>query len=77
MHVEYALSRRAPVRVQLIDLAGRVVAELEHQTREPGIWQAGWNGLTMDGRKAAPGLYLLRLEVEGRTIGQRKVTLLE
>jgi len=30
-----------------------------------------------DGRKAAPGIYLVRLEVGGRTIGQKKVTLLE
>jgi hypothetical protein len=77
MHIEYSLSQRAPVHVQLLDLAGRVVAELENGTREPGIWQAGWDGRTSDGRKAAPGLYLVRLEVDGRTIGQRKVTLLE
>jgi len=77
MHIEYSLAERAQVRVQLMDLAGRVVAEMDHQTREPGVWRAGWNGLTNDGRKAAPGIYLVRLEVAGRTIGQRKVTLLE
>ena len=77
MRVEYSLAERSLVRVQLVDLAGRVVAEMDHQTREPGVWQAGWNGLTSDGRKAAPGIYLVRLEVGGRTIGQKKVTLLE
>lgn len=77
MHVEYALSQRAPVRVQMLDLAGRVVAEMENGTREAGVWQAGWNGLTRTGQRAAPGVYLVRLEVGGRTIGQRKVTVLE
>jgi hypothetical protein len=77
MHVEYALGQRAPVRVQMLDLAGRVVAEMENGTREAGVWQAGWNGMTRTGQRAAPGVYLVRLEVDGRTIGQRKVTVLD
>jgi hypothetical protein len=77
MSIEYSLSQQAPVRLQMIDLAGRVVAEVENQTRGAGVWHAGWNGLTRSGAKAAPGIYLVRLEVDGRLIGQRKVTLLE
>ena len=77
MSIEYSLAERGPVRVQLVDLAGRIVAEMEHQTREPGVWHAAWNGLTNSGQKAAPGIYLVRLEVGGRAIGQRKVTVLE
>lgn len=77
MNIEYTLAERAPVRIQMLDLAGRVVADVDQQTREAGVWQAGWNGTTREGRKAAPGLYLVRLEVNGRTVGQRKVTLIE
>ena len=77
MSIEHSLSERGPVRVQLVDLAGRLVAEMEHQTREAGAWHAAWNGLTNSGRKAPPGVYLVRLEVGGRAIGQRKVTVLE
>lgn len=76
-HIEYTLSRRAPVRLQLLDLAGRVVADMDDQTREAGVYRTQWNGQTRDGRKAAPGVYLVRFEVDGRAIGQRKLTLLQ
>ncbi len=68
---------QSPVRLQLIDLAGRLVAEIENQARGAGVWHAGWNGVTSSGARAAPGIYLVRLQVDGRLIGQRKVTLLE
>jgi hypothetical protein len=77
MSIEYSLSKQAPVRLQMIDLAGRVVAEVENQTHGAGVWHAGWDGLTKSGEKAAPGIYMVRLEVDGQVIGQRKVTLLE
>ncbi len=77
MSIEYSLSQRAPVHVQMIDLSGRVVADVENTTHEPGVWHAGWNGRTASGAKAAPGVYMVRLEVDGHAIGQRKVTVLE
>src|SRR5262249_54872250 len=77
MSIEYSLTRQAPVRLQMIDLAGRGGADRENQTRAAGVWHAGWDGLTNSGVKAPPGIYMVRLEVDGQVIGQRKVTLLE
>lgn len=77
MSIEYSLSERSDVHVQMIDLSGRVVAEIEQGSHDAGVWRSTWNGMTTSGRKAAPGLYLVRLEVGGRTIGQRKVTVLD
>jgi hypothetical protein len=75
LHVEYALRSRAHVRVEMLDLAGRQVALLEDGSREPGVWHLQWRPAA-SGAGLRPGLYLVRLLVDGRTLDRRKVTVL-
>ena len=75
LNVELALRERASVRVRLVDLAGRVVASIADGEHGPGVWTESWNGHFADGTLAPPGMYLVRMEVDGRLIGQRKVAL--
>lgn len=56
------------VRLTVLDAAGRVVRTLENHALLPaGTHERVWDGLGRDGTAAAPGLYFVRLEVEGRT----------
>ncbi len=71
--VDYALRAPGRVTVELLDLAGRRVGVIEDSSRDAGTWRASWNA---DGR-TPPGLYMVRLRVDGRTVGQSKVVLLQ
>jgi hypothetical protein len=73
--VELALHQNASVRVQLVDLAGRIVASVADGGHEGGVWTETWNGHFDDGTPAPPGIYMVRMEVDGKLIGQRKVAL--
>ena len=75
LNVELGLRERASVRVRLVDLAGRVVASVADGEHGPGVWTESWNGRLADGTLAPPGIYLVRMEVDGRLIGQHKVAL--
>jgi hypothetical protein len=69
-----AMAGRAP-RILVVDLSGRRVAMLEGQA-VVGHHRLMWNGLASDGRPAAPGVYLGRLEVGSRRAVRRFVRVL-
>ncbi|MDX2474832.1 MAG: T9SS type A sorting domain-containing protein [Candidatus Krumholzibacteria bacterium] len=59
--------------VQVLDVRGHVVREL-HQAAGLGDWQnIIWNGLSDEGRAAASGVYLIRLNSGGELRTQRVV----
>lgn len=70
--IEYALHEAAPVRLEVLDMAGRRVATLEDGERPPGTYRVPWSG-----GAAPPGLYFVRLQVAGRTVGEKKVALVQ
>ena len=58
------LTHAAPVSVRAYDLAGRLVREIYSGLDSSGRYQQAWDG-TGDGRAPmAPGIYLVRLEIE-------------
>lgn len=60
--LSFTLTRPGPVRLAIFDLLGREVARLMD-----GDFAAGTQQITFDARALASGLYLARLEAEGRT----------
>lgn len=68
--LRFRLARAAHVRMDVYDALGRRVATLAEGMRDPGEHE-----LSLDGRRLAAGVYLCRLEVEGRA-HLRKATLL-
>jgi hypothetical protein len=72
----YRLDRAGHVRLAVYDVAGRLVAEPAAGWQEPGDQQAIWNGDAGDGRRVAPGVYLLRVTVDGGDLGTRRVVVL-
>lgn len=70
LQVRYGLPRAMPVRLSVVDVAGREVRVLAR-----GEGAAGWLTATWDGRdgsgRAAPGLYFVRLATPGRVVVAR------
>ena len=68
--VHYVVARAAPVRLELVDLSGRVVATLVDRVQERGRYVAAWDGAGPRGR-LLPGLYFLRLVAPGRVVTRK------
>jgi hypothetical protein len=60
--VRYALAADATVAVDVYDLRGRRVAELERATRPAGVHDLEWDGRRPDGRALPAGTYILRIQ---------------
>jgi predicted outer membrane repeat protein len=71
----YRLSSAGPVRVSVYDLKGRLLRELVKSVQPAGSHAATWDGRDAAGRALPSGVYLVRLEAEGRS-EEQKLTLL-
>ncbi len=63
------------VRGEVLDLSGRRVATLASETLGAGTHFLRWDGSTMTGERAAPGVYLVRVKWDGFERTQRIVRL--
>lgn len=61
VRIPFTLGARAPVRLTLLDLAGREVARLVDGELSAGAHEARWDGRAADGRVAPAGVYFARL----------------
>ena len=73
--VELTLPQSAFVRAEVLDLSGRRVATLAGETFSAGTHSLSWNGNTIAGERAAPGVYLVRVRWPGFERTQRIVRL--
>jgi hypothetical protein len=60
MQIRYSVIRSGRVRLELLDVSGRVEATLADRVQEPGRHVATWDGVGRRGR-LSPGLHFLRL----------------
>ena len=58
------LAHSQPVRVRVLDAAGRVVRKLSSETRPAGRTVIQWDGRDEDGRDVRQGLYFIQTRVE-------------
>jgi hypothetical protein len=65
IQVHYAVARAGQVRLEVLDVAGRVAATLAERIQDPGHYEAAWDGAGQGGQ-LAPGLYFLRLTAPDR-----------
>lgn len=63
------------VRIQLFDLAGRMVKVACDQACEPGVAALNWDGTTLQGNLAASGVYFYRVEADGALIKADKLVI--
>ncbi len=73
--IGFSLAAEAQVAVRVFDVAGRRVAERDLGRFALGRHQVTWDGRDADGRALRSGLYLVDLEVNGRSLGIRRMAL--
>lgn len=74
--IRYRVDQLAAVRLEIFTLRGERVIGLVNATQAPGEYRIVWEGRAENGRKAATGVYWMRLLV-GESSFKRKVTLLK
>jgi hypothetical protein len=68
--IDFSVAREARVRLSVLDVQGRRVAQLADAVYRPGRYQAVWDGRNERGRAPA-GLYLVRCEWPGQRVVKR------
>jgi len=72
----FALPRAEHVRLEVLDVQGRVVATVLDRALAAGPGSATWDGRDGGGRAVAPGLYLAVLRADGAGSATRRVAVL-
>jgi len=75
--IDFALHAPGAVGFDVIDMSGRRVAALPDAARGAGTFSVAWDGRSDAGRSLPPGLYFVRMKVDGRPVGVRKLVLRE
>jgi hypothetical protein len=73
--IGFATKRPGPVRLQIFDLTGRLVAALADASMPAGYHSVRWDGRSVSGGKVASGIYYFRLEADGEAVVQRLTVL--
>jgi hypothetical protein len=73
--ISYDLARECRVSLTVYDLQGRLVATLVDERQGPGTRHTSWNGRDANGRPAATGVYLYRLQAGSHSETRRMVLL--
>jgi hypothetical protein len=71
--IRYFLPNEGHVSIAVYDVAGRRVATLVDEVRQAGRHVASWDGLDSRRRKAASGVYFVRLRLEDREVSRKIV----
>lgn len=67
VEVPYEVTLASPVLVEVIDVLGRVIRQLDEGDRAVGTHAVRWDGRDGEGQPAASGVYLLRLRSDAGT----------
>jgi hypothetical protein len=73
VRLEYNLPSRLPVKVEVFDVAGRMVADLDQGIQGPGVHSMSWAGR---GGRVAPsssGVYWISLRAGGQVVTRKIV----
>jgi hypothetical protein len=68
--------RTGPETLTVFDVQGRIVRRLGQATAAAGVHAIPWDGRSEAGVKLSPGMYLVKLEVAGRSVWSR-ITMLQ
>ncbi len=71
----FTTTREGAVRLEVFDAQGRRAATLVAATLPAGRHFVSWDGRGEDGRRLAAGLYLARLQAEGRSLQRRVIVI--
>ena len=73
--MRFRISEAARVRLDICDPQGRTVRSITQGYLQAGEHRFLWDGRDEEGRKAASGMYLCRLDVQGKGSAVRRMAL--
>lgn len=73
--IEFDLPTDTDVRVNIYELAGRLVAHLAEGNLTKGRHRVGWNGLDSNARAVRPGFYFYLIQI-GKERTERKIVII-
>ena len=72
-HIGFTLQQPAAVSLQVFNTHGQLVATLVEGTRPAGTYQAAWDGRDAQGQAVSSGIYIVRLDAEGRQATRKMI----
>jgi hypothetical protein len=63
--IAFGLSRGGNVKLEVFDIAGRLVKTVRNGFEQPGRFKIRWDGADNAGNRMSAGVYLLRMETAG------------
>ena len=73
----FSLGRDAAVRVRIYDVAGRLVRGVDVGHLAAGRHLAVWDGRDDNGQRVSAAPYFVRLEVDGRPVGVKRLIIMQ
>jgi hypothetical protein len=73
--IDFELPRRARVRLEIVDVSGRLVRTLIDRVEAAGPGSVVWDGRDGHERPVSSGVYLYRLGYESRQLSRKMVLL--
>jgi hypothetical protein len=75
VRIGFELASSAEVRLDIVDVSGRVVRTLPAKAFEAGSWQLSWDGRGAAGDDLGAGVYFVRMNLNGKLADTEKVIL--
>jgi len=63
--IQYAVTKPGNVSLKVYNISGQVVKTLVNESKQPGYYNARWNGKDETGKQAATGVYFYRIQANG------------
>lgn len=74
--IAFSLASNSAVRVRIHDVRGRLVRAVDLGRMQPGRHSTRWDARDHNGRHVAAGQYFVSLDVDGKSIGSKRLTVL-
>jgi len=73
--LSYGISKDGLVILSIYNIKGQVVTKLVSNPQKKGAYKVIWNGTDQTGKKVSAGLYISRLEANGKTLTNKMLML--
>jgi hypothetical protein len=74
--IQYRLPSAARVSLRVYDAQGKLVRKLADEMMPAGPHANMWDGRNDSGKRVHAGTYFIKLDLEGKTVGTTKATLI-
>lgn len=75
--ITFTLFKSSTVKIEIIDLKGRLIQTLLNQVKPSGTYEAVWNGNNQNGIKQPSGIYFYRILLNGKLRESKRMLLIK